>query len=109
MAVRRVKGSKKKQAPSPQEKKRLSLTRDRRNTYGESPHASRKNVPKRRAKRNRSVRRAVHQAIAAEDLADNPLDRVLGKDHQGWRWKKSPDEPLGEVLKAKRRRRARPT
>lgn len=30
---------------TPQEKKQLSLQKDRRNVYGEAPHAVRKNIP----------------------------------------------------------------
>lgn len=60
---------------SPQEKKRLSLKKDRRNTYGENDKASRKNIPRSKAKSHRAVRHTakddLHKLIAAgEEAAD---------------------------------------
>ncbi|MBK9153060.1 MAG: hypothetical protein IPM25_02370 [Chloracidobacterium sp.] len=92
-----------------QEKKKLSYERDRRNVYGEAPHAARKNIPLQKAKRNRANRRAEHEALAiggalesdtVADIIDTNLDRKAPSD-----WKKYPDAPLGEVIADKERRR----
>jgi hypothetical protein len=88
---------------SPQEKKKLSYAKDRRNVYGENDKASRKLIPKRKAEENRKNRRKVSQALSAvpqldevtidlvESSARNDVDRIGG-------WRKSPDQPLGECL-----------
>jgi hypothetical protein len=98
---------------SPQEKKRLSLERDRRNTYGENSKASRKNIPRRKKCSRMAQRRAVgavlaqisvsvdeQQATDAELLATH---RSIAKKRQSF--KKQPDTPLGQVL-ARRAKRA---
>lgn len=105
MAKKTSRQNKPKRARSPQEKKRLSYSKDRRNTFGEPPHAARKSVPKRRSTRSRGIRHAVRQAIDSHDDAESRLDRTMGKNHTRWRWKKSPDSPLGEVVRRKRERR----
>lgn len=87
---------------TPQEKKRLSYAKDRRNSYGENSKASRKNIPRAKAQANRSERHAQDQALSA---AANVLDtdgladvenRVRASDPRYWR--KAPDMPLGEFL-----------
>jgi hypothetical protein len=95
---------------SPQEKKRLSYARDRRNIYGEAPHAARKNIPLRKASRNRANRRYANQQLMYEgvcfdeELADAIESRVRQKaPHE---WEKYPDAPLGEVVARKSRNRA---
>ncbi|XVJ59271.1 MAG: hypothetical protein HEQ23_07665 [Tepidisphaera sp.] len=86
-----------------QERKRLSLERDRRNTYGESPHASRKNIKRRRATESRRYRRAANSGLdgASVESGENAKAAKLRKSG----WKKAPDEPLGEVLAKKRARK----
>jgi hypothetical protein len=94
---------------TPQEKKRLSYARDRRNTYGEAPHAARKGIPLRKALRNRANRHYQNQQLArpgptpdqdrAEALESLMYHRAPNK------WKKTPDTPLGEVLKMKQQDR----
>ena len=85
---------------SPQEKKRLSLKKDFRETYGESDKGARKTVPKRKAKGQRQLRRGI-KAV---------LDRGLGPDEDGAveavakaldrkRWRKVPGTALGELVK----------
>lgn len=54
-------------AKTPQEKKQLSLDRDRRNTYGENSKASRKLVPLKKAKSHRAERRLIRSTMAATD------------------------------------------
>ena len=94
---------------TPQEKKKLSYDRDRRNTYGEAPHAARKNIPLQKARRNRANRRLVNQDLSASGTVPpgEVLEEIEGrlglkppKD-----WKKCPDTPLGEVLAEKSRGR----
>lgn len=94
---------------TPQEKKDLSYKRDRRNVYGEAPHAARKAIPLHKALRNRANRHVANQAIAyqgptpPEDVADE-LESCL---HQRapQEWEKHPDAPLGEVIAQKSQKR----
>lgn len=95
---------------TPQEKKRLSYERDRRNTYGEAPHAARKGIPLRRALRNRANRHYQNQQLAHlgqqtpdQDQADALESLIHHRAPNNWR--KSPDEPLGEVIRRKLRAR----
>jgi hypothetical protein len=48
---------------TPQEKKRLSLEKGRRNTYGENDKASRKNIPRAKARVNRAHRSMDRQIL----------------------------------------------
>ncbi len=52
-------------AKSPQEKKQLSLERDRRNVYGENAKSSRKNIPKSKRLSQRSARKAANTPLQA--------------------------------------------
>jgi len=96
--------------PTPQEKKRLSLQRDRRNVYGANSKASRKAIPLRKRLVNRAERHAHDLGVkTSASLVDtdaiDPVPRKLrAATHRGWR--KEPDMPLGNVLarKAKLRR-----
>lgn len=87
---------------SPQEKKRLSLGRDRRNAYGENSKASRKNIPRAKAHVNRANRRAdsvtLTDALGVRDdeLASRAEDAVEGRRRKVWR--KWSDEPLAHKL-----------
>ncbi len=86
-----------KKSLTPQEKKALSLKKDRRNTYGNNDKAARKAIPRAKALANRAVRRAdtfamVDLTAAVEDL---PLERPKPD------WKKGADTPLGEVIASK--------
>ena len=95
---------------SPQEKKRDSYLKDRRNTYGENAKASRKLIPKRKAMGSRALRRIANQALAeAAALADpeivDALIRRLKRKRRGG-WKKVPDQPLRVAIARKRKRRA---
>ncbi|WP_332645187.1 hypothetical protein [Aeromicrobium sp.] len=87
---------------TPQEKKRLSLKKDRRNVFGENDKASRKSIPRAKSKVNRANRRAesvaLHGAIGPpDDAVDEAVEqKVLGKKRKVWR--KWPDQRLGNYL-----------
>ena len=97
---------------TPQEKKRASLEKDRRNIYGEAPHAARRNVPLRKQLRNRASRHAQEAVLPSEpmildaDQADAIESALYRKAPQVW--EKYPDAPLAEVLEKKQRRRSTP-
>ena len=87
---------------TPEEKKLLSYERDRRNTYGESPHGARKAIPANKTFQNRANRHAANQQIdyqgptPDDDFADNLESQANHKAPHNWR--KLPDKPLGEVV-----------
>lgn len=87
---------------TPQEKKLLSYERDRRNVYGEAPHAARRNIPLRKAERNSSNRHYQNQQLSyigptpTEEHADEMESRVYHRAPA--EWKKYRDAPLGEVI-----------
>jgi hypothetical protein len=102
---------------SPRDKKTLSLKRDRRNTYGENPAASRKGIRRGKQRSHMGERRAVSQILShlrerAEEHDATEAD-VLAKEtivkskHKAF--KKSPDSPLGVVIKKKLAMRAKQT
>ncbi len=98
---------------SPQEKKCLSLARDCRNTYGESPHAARKSIPKRKAMQHQQERHIANQIISqiSETIDPDKIDSLEGesksqatlKRRKGFQ--KYADEPLGKVIKKNIERR----
>jgi hypothetical protein len=98
---------------SPTEKKALSFKRDRRNTYGENPQASRKGIRRGKQRSHMEERRSVGKilshlresaeesdAIEADVLTKTSLVRSKRKA-----FKKTPDRPLGEVVKLKKVKR----
>ena len=94
------------QPKSPQEKKRLSLQKDRRNTYGENAKSTRKNIPKSKAQSHRKVRHAAKDAIGhlvqSPEAVAEVVESTLTKPRlQKGRWRKSPDTPLGIAVKGK--------
>lgn len=93
---------------TPQEKKRESYLRDRRNTYGENSKSSRRNIARNKRIRSRVERRLVGTAFVRGvgldvDWMDDVESRVVLKRRRAWT--KSPDEPLGKVVKEKLRYR----
>ena len=96
---------------TPQEKKALSYERDRRNTYGEAPHAARKSIPLRKALCNRANRHQQNQQprysgpAPDESLADEFELQMYQRAPRVW--KKDADSPLGEVVAQKVEWRAR--
>ena len=96
----------------PRAKKSASLAHDHRN--GKTSKAARKSIPRAKARSERVLRRAVHQALThAEplvsdtglELAEKKLTNAAGiRQSKGFR--KTPGVPLGEFLAGKGRRRA---
>jgi hypothetical protein len=96
---------------TPQEKKRLSYERDRRNNYSESPHAARKSIPLRKALASRSNRHFQDQQLKPlkgcapdEEQADFVESQIYHRPPNDW--KKSPDVPLAEIVVRKKQERA---
>jgi hypothetical protein len=90
---------------NPQQKKQLSYERDCRNGYGENSKASRKGIPRRRARKHRQYRHAVKQAVAVAidlDEADGAA-KVVRRDG----WQKVSDIPLAEHIRRRVKRRVR--
>jgi hypothetical protein len=90
---------------TPQEKKDLSYSKDRRNTYGENSKASRKSIPSSKALGIRSQRhtedvllRQASQTSSVDSLV--AIENLILEPNPN-RWKKSADQPLGMVLKSK--------
>ncbi|WP_394361695.1 tyrosine-type recombinase/integrase [Amycolatopsis sp. SB7-3] len=90
---------------SPQEKKRLSYAKDRRNDYGANDKSSRKNLPRHKRRVNQANRHRDHQMLTAArgpvDLehaatAEEDLSKV-----RPLQWRKWPDTPLGGVVRGK--------
>ncbi len=95
-----------KQPKSPQEKKRNSLAKDRRNDYVENSKASRKAIPKFKAVGNRRYRKALKRA-----LSDDPNEFSIPESATAAKVRKSakrkePDVPLGTHLSRQRISRA---
>jgi hypothetical protein len=95
---------------TPQEKKALSLRRDRRNVYGESPHGARKTIPHRKKLRNRANR---HQEESKLPSAPVPFEQEQAEEIESSvrrkapkRWDKVPDAALGSVIAVHHQRRS---
>lgn len=88
----------------PREDKILSYQRDRRNTYGESPRASRKLIRFRKAWVNRAYRRQMHQELDPSNEPDDVGQRAELVRRKPWR--KGADTPLGQVVEWRRGRRS---
>jgi len=93
-------------AKSPQQKKQLSLERDRRSIYGENDKAGRKLVPRRKQLSRMAQRRGVAQILSGvrgdinEETGDSIESQVQattgGFNLKAFR--KRPDIPLNEFL-----------
>ena len=96
---------------TPQEKKRLSYLKDRRNVYYENSKSSRRNIARRKRMRSREERRLARQGLLVDagqidpEWVDTVESRVLKKRRGAWT--KDPDQPLAMVLERKLLRRAR--
>jgi hypothetical protein len=96
---------------TPQDKKRRNYELDRRNTYGENQKSSRKNIPRSKQLSHQDERRSVRQVLVsalgsvrdADDAQSQALIKGRMKKLKGFR--KSPDSPLGEVIKRRLRKR----
>lgn len=88
---------------SPQDKKALSYAKDGRNTYGESPAASRRGIRRRKAKAHRALRREVNAVVSAlaGPVESDPFVARVGRKS----WRKYPDAALAEAVSRKLCRR----
>ena len=101
---------------SPQEKKRLSYAKDRRNDYGENDKSSRKNIRRNKRVPNRADRHREHQVLAIATgvrIVDEAVElaeaKLLAKKSM-WmtkRWRKYRDAPLADIVMNRLRRRVR--
>lgn len=96
---------------SPQEKKRLSYAKDRRNAYGENDKSSRKNIPLSRRLAHRADRHHADQALRAalgrpDEARADRAERAARDRRPAW-FRKHPDAPLGQVVADRLRHRAR--
>jgi hypothetical protein len=95
---------------NPEEKKRLSLAHDRRNTYGENSKSSRKNIRLGKQRTNMNQRRSADEALRhlkgnvpeddAVDAEHLARTRIIDSKRRGF--KKVPDTPLGVVVMKKK-------
>ena len=87
----------------PQRDKALSYQKDCRNSYGESPHAARKAIPRNKQRAHRKVRTNVKQDLHLFDtLSPEQQDQVESNArndvHRVGTWKKQSDSPLGRMV-----------
>lgn len=85
---------------SPQEKKLLSYSKDRRNSYGENDKSSRKNIARNKRNRHRSERHREQQQLSAvlgpvDEVVRANLSERLTRARRGNQWRKFPDTQLG--------------
>lgn len=97
---------------TPHQKKKASLARDRRSVYGENDKATRKNLPRKKARLNRAVRHKVHAELhvdgaPVEKLELDTLDTAVAATRRK-KFKKAPDLPLIEYIDRQREKRALP-
>ncbi|MFE5329176.1 hypothetical protein ACFRCG_22595 [Embleya sp. NPDC056575] len=96
---------------TPQERKRLSYLKDRRNGYGENDKSSRRNIRRNKAAVRSANRRHEHLVLTAlagvRDAggAEAVADRLYVKRPK--RWRKWPDQPLAEAVEYVLERRVR--
>lgn len=96
---------------TPQERKRLSYLKDRRNSYGENDKSSRRNIRRNKAAVHSANRRHEHLVLAAlagiRDTggAEVVADRLFVKRPK--RWRKAPDQRLAEAIEYVLERRVR--
>jgi len=87
---------------SPQEKKRLSYAKDRRNNYGENDKSSRKNIPRHKRRVNRANRHRDQQALSGARGAVDIEGAATAEENllkvRPQRWRKWPDATLGVVV-----------
>ena len=94
---------------TPQQKKRESYEKDRRNAYGERGAKSRYAIARRkrslRSRERAAARHATEVAVREPERAERLEGKAVVK--HGGLWRKLPDAPLGEVVERKLRRRVR--
>ncbi len=88
---------------TPQEKKALSYSKDRRNCYGESDKGSRKSIRRNKTFPSRAYRKNINDilqgTIGVIDLEKAEAVDVKAKEIKRRRWKKYPDRQLGKIIK----------
>ncbi|MBP0455719.1 hypothetical protein J5Y04_40290 [Kitasatospora sp. RG8] len=85
---------------TPQEKKRLSYLKDRRNAYGENDKSSRKNVPRSRRARHHQLRRGEQLALRKLTVSGGAVDESevrFGRPGTG-SWRKWADSSHADVV-----------
>ncbi|GAA4072382.1 hypothetical protein [Actinomadura miaoliensis] len=93
----------------PQEKKRISYAKDRRNAYAENDKSSRNAIRLNKRFPHRANRHRVQQVLrdavgaAAADTADDVEERLGRRRPKSWR--KHPDLPLGDWVESRLQRR----
>lgn len=98
---------------TPQEKKKLSYAKDRRNVYGEkgsgSRHAIRRNKDKIERAARHEQKQLLHDVIGTTDEAEiAAIENAVRLSPKGKKkFRKYPDAPLGEVIELKRKRHAK--
>ncbi len=85
-----------KKTQTPQAKKRLSLLKDCRNTYGENDKSSRSAIRWRKRWVNSKYRRDVKQSLSEISDFDRITDVVNTIERHGWT--KYPDMPIGKIF-----------
>lgn len=88
-----------KQLKSPQEKKRNSLAKDRRNDYVENSKASRKAIPRFKAVGNRRYRKALKRTLSGDVAEFGVVESAKAAKVRKNAKRKDPDIPLGEHIK----------
>jgi hypothetical protein len=97
----------------PQDKKRLSLLKDRRNSYGENSKSSRKNIPlsKQRSSQNQRSQRNKLNALITNQIDEDFSSEIESTMINAYRhkrlkgFKKVPDIRLNDHIKRKLERR----
>jgi hypothetical protein len=97
---------------TPRQKKGASYAHDRRNVYGENDKATRKSLPRKKARLNRAFRHEVHGELRVDGAPVEKLDLdVIDASVTAARrkkFKKQPDVPLLDYIEGQRKKRARP-
>jgi hypothetical protein len=88
---------------SPQEKKVLSYTKDRRNTFAEMRSIAHRAISKRKAMANQALRAATRKTVTkqVQTAADPEAIDVFVPRTGSRSWRKSPDAPLANYLESK--------
>ena len=77
-------------------RKQADYKKQRRNTFGEAPHAARKAIPRAKQRQNQKERRSVRAELSRGDADAAEQAAVRARVRRPF--KKAPDEPLGRVL-----------
>jgi hypothetical protein len=97
---------------TPHQKKKASLTRDRRSPRGKAEAATPKDLPRKKARLNRAFRHEVHTRLRVdgapvEKIEPDDLDAAVGATRRK-QIEKQPDLPLVEYIDRQREKRDLP-